>query len=125
MAFSPRSSHRLRSDGGSDNLVTALTAKMAKGTSGPAGDEHHHLVADPICANEGKNWSHAGNNPRLELDIRRLMPIECERLQGLPDDWTAGHADTVRYRLIGNGMAVPCVQWIATRLREALAGEWG
>ena len=54
--------------------------------------------------------------------VRRLLPIECERLQGLPDDWTAGHADTIRYRLIGNAMAVPCVEWIFRRLRAAVEG---
>ena len=49
--------------------------------------------------------------------IRRLTPRECERLQGFPDDWTAGHADSHRYRMMGNAVAVPVVQWIATRLR--------
>jgi DNA (cytosine-5)-methyltransferase 1 len=55
--------------------------------------------------------------------VRRLMPIEAERLQGLPDNYTNGHADTVRYRLIGNAMAVPCVEWIFRRLRSAHDGD--
>ena len=46
--------------------------------------------------------------------IRRLMPIECERLQGFPDNWTAGVSDTQRYRCIGNAVTVPVVQYIAS-----------
>jgi hypothetical protein len=48
--------------------------------------------------------------------VRRLTPRECERLQGFPDDWTAGFADSVRYRMCGNAVAVPCSEWIARRL---------
>ena len=50
-------------------------------------------------------------NPVAEgLYIRRLMPIECERLQGFPDGWTAlpGASDSARYRALGNSIAVPC-----------------
>lgn len=44
--------------------------------------------------------------------VRRLTPTECERLQGFPDDWTAGQADSNRYKQMGNAVAVPVVQWI-------------
>ena len=44
--------------------------------------------------------------------VRRLTPLECERLQGLPDDWTAGVSDAQRYKMIGNGMAQPIADWI-------------
>ena len=56
------------------------------------------------------------------MSVRRLTPRECERLQGLPDNWTLityrgkPAADGNRYRAIGNGMAVPCVRWILSRL---------
>lgn len=61
--------------------------------------------------------------PYVERDgmlyaVRRLMPIECERLQGFPDGWTEGFADTVRYRMLGNAVAVPVAQWIAHRIKE-------
>ena len=46
-------------------------------------------------------------------------PKECERLQGFPDDWTAGHKDSPRYRMIGNAVAVPCAKWIGERIAEA------
>lgn len=60
---------------------------------------------------------------------RVYLPIEVERLQGIPDDWTrwddAGRelSDTVRHRIVGNGVAVPVVQWIARRIALALSGE--
>jgi len=50
--------------------------------------------------------------------VRRLMPIECERLQGFPDDWTSGQADSHRYKQMGNAVAVPVVNWIIERLIE-------
>lgn len=44
--------------------------------------------------------------------VRRLTPLECERLQGFPDGWTADQADSNRYKQMGNAVAVPVVQWI-------------
>jgi site-specific DNA-cytosine methylase len=48
--------------------------------------------------------------------VRRLTPIEAERLQGFPDDWTDLHADTNRYRQMGNAVTVNVIAWIASRL---------
>jgi DNA (cytosine-5)-methyltransferase 1 len=48
--------------------------------------------------------------------VRRLTPNECETLQGFPQDFTEGHADAVRYRMLGNAVAVPVVEWIARRI---------
>ena len=48
--------------------------------------------------------------------VRRLTPTECERLQGFPDNWTAGQADSNRYKQMGNAVAVPVVQWIINGL---------
>jgi site-specific DNA-cytosine methylase len=55
-----------------------------------------------------------GNNmPMVATDqVRRLMPLECERLQGFPDGWTDGQSDTNRYKQMGNAVAVPVVEWI-------------
>ena len=46
--------------------------------------------------------------------IRRLNPLECERLQGFPDGWTAlpGASDSARYKALGNSVAIPCVEFI-------------
>jgi site-specific DNA-cytosine methylase len=49
---------------------------------------------------------------RVMSVVRRLTPTECERLQGFPDGWTAGQADSNRYKQMGNAVAVPVVQWI-------------
>ena len=48
--------------------------------------------------------------------VRRLTPVECERLQGFPDNWTEGQSDSARYRQMGNAVAVPVVEWIIDRL---------
>jgi len=50
--------------------------------------------------------------------VRRLTPTECERLQGFPDRWTEGQADTHRYKQMGNAVAVPVVSWLVNRLME-------
>lgn len=48
------------------------------------------------------------------LLIRRLTPLECERLQGFPDGWTdlPGASDSARYKALGNSVAIPCVEFI-------------
>ena len=57
--------------------------------------------------------------------LRRLTPLECERLQGFPDGWTDVEyrgkpaPDTKRYKAIGNSMAVPVMKWIGERIDEA------
>ena len=57
--------------------------------------------------------------------VRRLMPVECERLQGFPDSWTdvpykgKDHApDSPRYKALGNSMAVPVMAWIGRRIQQ-------
>lgn len=46
--------------------------------------------------------------------IRRLTPLECERLQGFPDGWTdiPGASDSARYKALGNSVAIPCVDFV-------------
>ena len=46
--------------------------------------------------------------------IRRLTPLECERLQGFPDGWTLipGASDSARYKALGNSVAIPCVNFV-------------
>ena len=57
--------------------------------------------------------------------VRRLTPLECERLQGFPDNWTAipyrgkpasECPDAPRYKACGNSMAVPVMRWIGERI---------
>jgi DNA (cytosine-5)-methyltransferase 1 len=87
-------------------IVPPLVARSTRGSAQTLSPGYHtdgHIVA--------------GQAPR------RLTPRECERLQGLPDDWTLIRhrrkpaADGPRYRAIGNSMAVPVMRWILDRLR--------
>ncbi|HEC2075188.1 TPA: phage N-6-adenine-methyltransferase [Klebsiella oxytoca] len=66
------------------------------------------------------------------MQVRRLTPVECERLQGFPDDHTliawrgkdaAECPDGPRYKAIGNSMAVPVMRWIGERIASALPAE--
>jgi DNA (cytosine-5)-methyltransferase 1 len=53
--------------------------------------------------------------------VRRLTPKECERLQGFPDDWTASQADSSRYKMMGNAVTVPVVEWIIKRMVKLIS----
>lgn len=64
--------------------------------------------------------------------VRKLTPVECERLQGFPDNWTRipyrGKAekdcpDSPRYKAIGNSWAVPVVRWIGKRMQKEINGN--
>ncbi len=64
--------------------------------------------------------------------VRKLTPVECERLQGFPDNWTRipyrnktaeDCPDSPRYKAIGNSWAVPCVRWIGERIQVAISKE--
>lgn len=84
-------------------------------------------------ANSGKGCSEDGTGRGVPLvsdglRVRRLTPRECERLQGLPDDYTHiawrgknTSPDGPRYKAIGNGMAVPVIHWICKRIDAYLA----
>ena len=56
------------------------------------------------------------------LLIRRLTPLECERLQGFPDGWTdiPGASDSARYKALGNSVAIPCVDFVMQCLVQAI-----
>lgn len=55
--------------------------------------------------------------------VRRLTPLECERLQGYPDGWTdiPGASDSVRYKALGNSVAIPCVEYLMQRVAMVIA----
>ena len=57
-----------------------------------------------------------------ETQIRRLTPIECERLQGFPDNWTEGLSDTQRYKCMGNAVTTNVVEWVVTQLYKKEMG---
>ena len=69
------------------------------------------------------------NPVRIGLNVRRLTPLEDERLMGFPDFWTQyGHdgreiSDSKRYSMLGNSIAVPCAAYIMQGIRDALLRE--
>jgi len=88
------------------------------------------------CVTNGPPFSRTGNE-RVEAEamvvqansmaVRRLTPVECERLQGFPDNYTNipwrkkdESPDGPRYKTLGNSWAVPNVRWIGKRIQEAL-----
>lgn len=90
-------------------------------------DYTNGIIGEDLCgtleaAQSKGNRGHGVTGPQ---GVRRLTPRECERLQGLPDDWTRWDADGKeikdgpRYRMIGNGVAEPVLRWIANRIKEA------
>lgn len=86
------------------------------------------IGSDPVsnALRASGSGSSAGSQvmqPGAATGVRRLTPLECERLQGFPDGWTAlpGTSDAARYRMLGNAVAVPCAAWIARGIARALA----
>jgi len=77
-------------------------------------------VAGTLCG--GGSIGKGSAAVRIGYRVRRLTPRECERLMGLPDDWTLvpyrgkPAADGPRYKAIGNSMAVPVMRWIGERI---------
>lgn len=74
-----------------------------------------------VCAPSPEGQGHS----QFPYGVRRLMPIECERLQGFPDNWTQiawngkppeQCPDSRRYKALGNSMAVPVMRWIGQRM---------
>ena len=80
------------------NFITMLTSEGSVSRS-------THVVADPRTQR-----------------LRTLTPIECERLNGFPDDWTAGMPERLRYFTMGNALVVPLVKAMGKRI-SALAED--
>ena len=74
---------------------------------------------------DSNNGSRRHNGVVQNMAVRRLVPEECEALQGFPRGYTniPGAADGPRYRSLGNSMAVPVMAWIGQRIKEAYAND--
>jgi len=106
-------------------VVGTLSGGQEGGFRTEPGD---HLVA-------AYNWQSGGDvrlsfgKPNLQacqvsaVGVRRLTPTECERLQGFPDGWTEGQADSPRYRQLGNAVTVNVAEWIGRRIAKAHLGQ--
>jgi len=111
VAFSP-SSFANYSEG-----IGTLRAGMTTNNSPLAVDIYNHSVSETNqTLRKGSGGpDHSGAIFESSV-VRRLTPTECERLQGFPDGWTDGQADSHRYKQMGNAVAVPVVEWIINRI---------
>lgn len=121
--FIPAVAYSIREDAVANNFsATPIETTPALQALQPSVQSHH---AQTFIAQE---------IPVNETVVRRLTPIECERLQGFPDDWTAQRIDhktgnvieqkdSARYKQMGNAVAVPCVEWLLGRIIHALRTE--
>lgn len=101
-------------------------------TSGPQGREYNDTGAGYTMDSSGQSQAVAFTDADIDnqLRVRRLMPVECERLQGFPDGWThipvsngkktTMAVDGPRYKALGNSMAVPAMRWIGNRIKAQI-----
>ena len=79
------------------------------------------LQDDKINTLQARMGTGGNNMPMVATtQVRRLTPLECERLQGFPDGWTDGQVDTHRYKQMGNAVAVPVVEWIIQGIVDSI-----
>lgn len=119
--------------------VTGTLCASGAGLSRPAGmgSETDLVVATVDCRNLNETQELSGTLQskttggyslnyqipvRIGYAVRRLTPLECERLQGFPDGWTdiPGASDTARYKALGNSVAIPCVQFVMDGISREL-----
>ena len=99
-----------------DNYVLGYS----RDAKGKVVGRHKKYLANTIHSSLG-----TGNNTdQFVNSIRRLTPIECERLQGFPDNWTLanGISDTQRYKMCGNAVTVDVVEAVGKRILETVYG---
>lgn len=136
--------HSLRAEGfDASEDGTGRGTPLVVGTLTSNGDAHSGFkderglvpvaLASTLAAYQGRNQIEQTYVP-MASTVRRLTPVECERLQGFSDDWTQvpyrgkSAADGPRYRAIGNSMAVPVMAWIGSRIaavEQATSGATG
>jgi DNA (cytosine-5)-methyltransferase 1 len=90
---------------------------------GVAVDTYNGTIQGDITATmtaAGGSSTHSGPKVMQQMRVRRLTPMECERLQGFPDGYThtPTSSDTTRYKALGNSMAVPVMRWIGKRISQ-------
>ena len=78
-------------------------------------------VSNCISAHQPSIMSHHAQTFINDMAVRKLTPVECERLQGFPDNYTnikENCPDGHRYKAMGNSMAVPVMRWIGERINN-------
>ena len=121
--------HDSGDDGGGRGtpLVVAGSLDCRRGGADDNDARARHLVAQPLAHTLTKTRASASGHAPDEanyissgIGVRRLMPVECERLMGWPDGWTAPGSDARRYAACGDGVAAPVAEWIGRRLNHAI-----
>ncbi len=112
------------------NLAPAICIQHASiGRHDSAGPQGKGFQEDVAFTQDSRS---SADVVQFGMQVRRLTPVECERLQGFPDDHTliawrgkdaAECPDGPRYKAIGNSMAVPVMRWIGERIAAALPAE--
>lgn len=104
--------------------------------SSPSGTNQVPVIAFSRDVSGSRGGPSPDSGPSAVTDgyvVRRLMPVECERLQGFPDGWTRVPyrgkpaeecPDTPRYKALGNSMAVPVMRWIGERIQEVMDDDF-
>lgn len=101
-----------------EDLAYTLTAMDRHSVTQP----YQELVGTLCCGDDKGSGSQYVSQDKCVVEntqlIRRLTPLECERLQGFPDGWTdiPSGSDSARYRALGNSVAVPCVEFLMKSL---------
>lgn len=110
--------------GAQSNGMTNVPERVGTIGKGGQGDRIYSVRGKSVClnANGGGRGAKTGlykvDLPDGDYIIRKLTPVECERLQTLPDNWTEGVSNTQRYKAIGNGWTVNVIAWIFSQLPE-------
>ncbi len=112
--FSRQRSDELREDA----VTAAQSARQYKDATDVVCQPYQETVGTlGHCDHKGINSQYVSDDKCIVEKrnlIRRLTPLECERLQGFPDGWTdiPGASDSARYKALGNSVAVPCVDFV-------------
>jgi DNA (cytosine-5)-methyltransferase 1 len=105
-----------------DGVMYTLTKADVHGVAQPIGfDAYNNDVTGDVSKtiDTGQDYHHVPNLWQ-GMAVRRLTPVECERLQGFPDNYTnirENCPDGPRYKALGNSMAVPVMRWIGERIQ--------
>jgi len=101
-------------EGGNNRQAVAFTASDMSNKA--AWEKPYAPTVDAQIPNDSSNIQ---KEIRQGMSVRRLTPLECERLQGFPDGYTdiPGASDSARYKALGNSMAVPVMRWIGERIK--------
>lgn len=131
----PVLAYRVAGDGAAyetEELTAPLTTRTDPNSQLTVQAIHENQRAEVTLSDTAHSLKGAGGKPGqgyqavlMQARVRKLMPIECERLQGFPDGHTdvAGLSDTARYKALGNSWPVPVVHWIGKRIKEAVDAQ--